>query len=34
MRLTVPGSVPVRKLRVELEALCDQLNCDVDLEPA
>lgn len=34
VRLTVPAGVPVRKLRVDLEALCDQLNCDVDLEPA
>ena len=34
MRLTVPPAVPVRKLRVELESLCDSLNCDVDLEPA
>src|SRR4051812_47216669 len=34
MRLTVPPGVAVRKLRGELEALCDSLNCDVDLEPA
>jgi glycine cleavage system transcriptional repressor len=34
MRLTVPPGVGVRKLRGELEALCDSLNCDVDLEPA
>ena len=34
MRLTVPPAVPVRKLRGELEALSDQLNCDLDLEPA
>lgn len=34
LRLTVPPSVPVRKVRAELEALCDKLNCDVDLEPA
>ena len=34
MKVTVPPAVAVRKLRVELEALCDQLNCDVDLEPA
>ena len=34
MRLTVPPSVPVRKLRGELETLCDSLNCDIDLEPA
>ncbi|MEX0774639.1 MAG: ACT domain-containing protein [Phycisphaeraceae bacterium] len=34
MRLTVPAKTPVRQLRSELEQLCDQLNCDVDLEPA
>jgi glycine cleavage system transcriptional repressor len=34
MRLTVPPGVAVRKLRAELEALCNELNCDVDLEPA
>ena len=34
MRLTVPPGVPLRKLRGELEALCDSINCDVDLEPA
>jgi glycine cleavage system transcriptional repressor len=34
MQLTVPTSVPVRQLRGELESLCNQLNCDVDLEPA
>ena len=34
MRLTVPPALAVRKLRSELEALCDSLNCDVDLEPA
>ena len=34
VRLTVPASVPVRQLRAALEALCDELNCDVDLEPA
>ena len=33
MRLTVPASVQVRQLRADLEALCNQLNCDVDLEP-
>lgn len=31
-RLTVPLEVPVRRLRQELEALCDTLNCDVDLD--
>jgi len=34
MRLTVPPKVAVRKLRTDLEALCNELNCDVDLEPA
>jgi glycine cleavage system transcriptional repressor len=34
MRLTVPPTVPVRQLRTDLESLCSQLNCDVDLEPA
>jgi glycine cleavage system regulatory protein len=34
MRLTVPPSVALRKLRVDLETLCNELNCDVDLEPA
>lgn len=34
MRLTIPKSVAVRILRAELETLCNELNCDVDLEPA
>jgi glycine cleavage system transcriptional repressor len=33
MRLTVPGQVPLRKLRTDLESLCNDLNCDVDLDP-
>jgi glycine cleavage system transcriptional repressor len=33
MRLTFPPSVMVRKLRSDLEALCNEMNCDVDLEP-
>lgn len=32
--MTVPAGVTMRKLRADLEALCDQINCDVDLEPA
>jgi glycine cleavage system transcriptional repressor len=32
--LTVPPTLAVRKLRTELEAMCDQINCDMDLEPA
>ena len=34
MRLTVPPTVALRKLRADLESLCNELNCDVDLEPA
>ena len=34
MQLTVPPKVSLRDLRTELEALCNELNCDVDLEPA
>jgi len=34
MRLTVPASVPVKKLRADLEAACESLNADLDLEPA
>ena len=33
MHLTIPASIPLRKLRSELETLCNELNCDVDLEP-
>jgi glycine cleavage system transcriptional repressor len=33
MLLTVPAGVPLRKLRGDLEALCGELNCDLDLEP-
>ncbi len=32
--MTVPAGVTMRKLRADLEALCDEINCDVDLEPA
>src|SRR4051812_3531689 len=34
MQLTVPPTVALRKLRSDLESLCNELNCDVDLEPA
>lgn len=34
MRLTVPPTVPVRKLRAQLEAACEKVNADLDLEPA
>lgn len=33
MRLTIPGKTPLRKLRGELENLCNELNCDLDLDP-
>lgn len=32
MRLTVPTNLPIRKLRSALDAACDELNCDLDLE--
>lgn len=32
--ITVPPGVTARTLRSSLETLCDQINCDVDLEPA
>ena len=34
LRMNVPVGVQIKKLRTELDALCDALNCDVDLEPA
>jgi glycine cleavage system transcriptional repressor len=34
MELTVPPTVSLSRLRAELESLCNQLNCDVDLESA
>lgn len=34
MRLTVPPTVQVRTLRNDLEAACEKLNADLDLEPA
>ncbi len=33
MSLTVPVGTPLRRLRLDLESLCNELNCDVDLEP-
>jgi glycine cleavage system transcriptional repressor len=33
MRLTVPPGVPLGKLRAELEAVGNELNCDIDLDP-
>lgn len=34
MRLTVPPTVPLRKLRADLDFLSNELNLDADLEPA
>lgn len=34
MRLTVPAGVAVKKLRADLEAVCEKVNADLDLEPA
>ena len=32
MRVTVPTAVPIKKLRQEVQDLCDSLNCDVELQ--
>jgi len=34
MLVTVPGDVAISKVRGELEAVGNELNCDVDLDPA
>lgn len=34
MHITIPRDVPVKQLKAELESLCDELNCDVDVDPA
>ncbi len=34
MRLTIPPQVPLGKLRRDLETVGNELNCDVDLDPA
>ena len=34
MRLTVPAAVAVKTLRTDLEAVCEKVNADLDLEPA
>ena len=34
MRLTVPSAVNLGQLRQQLEAVGNELNCDVDLDPA
>ena len=33
LRVTVPAEVAVRKLRGELEKVCEGLNMDLDMEP-
>lgn len=33
MTVSVPRGVPVRQLRERVSALCDELNCDVVIEP-
>ena len=33
-RMTVPPRVQVKALRGELETLCAEMNCDLDLESA
>ena len=30
--MTVPSSVPIKRLRGELQTLCDELNCDVEVQ--
>ena len=34
MRLTVPATVSLGKLRADLESVGASLNCDIDLDPA
>ena len=34
LKMTVPAKVQVKALRAQLDALCGELNCDLDLEPA
>jgi glycine cleavage system transcriptional repressor len=34
LRITVPSALPIRSLRAELEQLCDELNCDLELTQA
>jgi glycine cleavage system transcriptional repressor len=33
MSLTIPPTAELRRLRTDLQAVCNQLNCDIDLEP-
>jgi glycine cleavage system transcriptional repressor len=30
--MTVPPSIPIRRLRSELQTLCEELNCDVEIQ--
>ena len=32
--MTVPSTVQIKIVRQELETLCDELNCDVEVQPA
>ncbi len=32
--MTVPANVQVKQVRKQLEELCDDLNCDVEIQPA
>jgi glycine cleavage system transcriptional repressor len=34
MRLTVPATVTLGKMRTDLQAVAAELNCDIDLDPA
>ena len=34
MRMTVPPGVSIQAVKSKLQALCDALNCDMDIEPA
>ena len=34
MRVTMPAGVSIGLLRGRLQAICDELNCDLDFEPA
>jgi glycine cleavage system transcriptional repressor len=34
LTMTVPPTVPIKRLRGELEALCDEINCDVEIQQA
>lgn len=34
LTMTVPSAVPIKKVRRELEELCDEINCDVEIQQA